>query len=75
MLAEDDDALDYFIYYEEEKYPLGNKKQDVEEDQRHLVGKNLENKSVRDILPGRTLQDELLRSELSSFLREVRYSE
>ena len=32
MLAEDDNALDYFMYYKEEEYLLGNKKQDKKED-------------------------------------------
>lgn len=32
MLAEDDNASDYFMYYKEEEYLLGNKKHDVEED-------------------------------------------
>ena len=40
MLAEDDNTSDYFIYHNEEKYLLGNKRQDLEEDQKDLVGKS-----------------------------------
>lgn len=29
MLAKDDNLSDYFMYYIEEKYPLGNKGQDI----------------------------------------------
>lgn len=32
ILAKNNDVSDYFIYYKDKKYPLGNKKQDIEED-------------------------------------------
>lgn len=59
MLAENNDVSNYFIYHEEEEYPLGNEKQNVEEDQSALVGKCSDNENVRDILPGHTPQDGL----------------
>lgn len=74
MLAENNDALNYSIHYKEEKYPLGNKTSDDEEDQKNLLDKSSDNKSVRDMLPRHTPQDGLFASELSSFLREVRFS-
>lgn len=62
MLAEDD---------KKEKYLWGNKNQGVEEDQRDLVDKNLDNESVRDRLPRRIPQDKLLASESILSLRAV----
>lgn len=32
MLAKNDNASDYFIYYNEKKYLLGSKKQNIKED-------------------------------------------
>ena len=32
ILAEDDDTSDYIMHHKKEEYPLGNKRQDVEED-------------------------------------------
>ena len=75
ILAEDDNASDYFIDYKEEKYLLGNKKQDVKKNQRDLVGKSLDNESINDILLECTPQDGFLKSGLLSFLREVKLSE
>ena len=75
MLAKDNNTSDYFMYYKEEKYPLGNKKQDVEEDQKDLISKSLVNENVRDMLFERTSQDRLLGNELLSFLKEVKFSE
>ena len=75
MLAENDDASDYFMHQEEEEYPLGNKKQNVKKDYRDLVGESSDNKRVKKMLLGHTLQDRLLESELSSSLREMRFSE
>ena len=54
ILAEDNNAFNYFIYHNEEEYRLGNKKQDVEADQRELVSKKLDNKSIKDMLHGHT---------------------
>lgn len=50
-MVEDDNILDYFIYYKEEKYLLGNKKQDIKKNQRDLISKSLDNESIKDILP------------------------
>lgn len=70
MLAE---VSDYFKHYEEEKYLLGNKRQEIKENQRDLINQNFDNKIVRDIPPGLTSQDKLFVSELSLSLREVRF--
>ena len=40
MLAKDDNASDYFMYHNKKENPLGNKKQEVEEDQRDLIDKS-----------------------------------
>lgn len=53
MLAKDDNASDSFMHYNEEEYLLGNKKQDLEEDQIDLVDKSLDNQSVKNILSRR----------------------
>ncbi len=74
MLAEDNDVSDHFMHYKKEEYPLGNEGQEIKEDQRDLVGQGSDNKSLRDMLPGRTPQVGLLGSESSSFLREIRFS-
>ena len=74
ILAKKDDVSDYFMYYNKEKYPLDNKRQDVEKNQRNSIGKSLNNKSVRNMLPGYTPQDGLLGRESSSFLRDFRFS-
>lgn len=71
MLAEDNNASDYFIYYNKKKYPLGNKKKDIREDQRHLVGESSDNKNVKNMLPRCTSQDELFASKLLFFLKEI----
>lgn len=47
MLAKNDFILDYFMYYDKEEYSLGNKVQDVQEDQEDLVGKSSNSKSIR----------------------------
>ena len=75
ILAKDDDTLDYFIYDNEKEYALGKKRQDIKEDQRNLVGKSWDNKSVRNMLPKRPPQDGLHASELLSSLKEVWFSE
>lgn len=63
------------MYHKEEEYSLDNKKQNIEDDQRDLVGKHADNKSIRNMLFGRTSQNGLLVSELSLSLRGVRFSE
>lgn len=50
IIAKDDNTIDYFIHHKKEKYPLGNKKQDIENDQKILIGKSLDNKSIKNIL-------------------------
>ncbi len=74
MLIEDDDASDYFMHHEEEEYPPSNEEQKIRENQKDLIGQILDNKSLRDMLPRHTPQAGLLESELSSSLREVRFS-
>ena len=54
MLVEDNVASDYFIYHEKKEYWMGDKGQDVEEDQRDLVSKGSDNKSVKNMIPRRT---------------------
>lgn len=58
-----------------EKYLRGNKRQDEKEDQKDLVGKSLDNESIRDRLPRCISQDGLFASQSISFLKEVRFSE
>ena len=53
---------------------MGNKGQDIEEDQKDSVSKSSDNESIRDMLPRHTSQNGFLESELSSFLREIRFS-
>ena len=50
MLVKNNNILDYFIYHKEEKYLLGNKNLDNKEYQKDLVGKYLDNKSIKNIL-------------------------
>ncbi len=73
MLAEDDDTSDHLMYHKKDKYPLGNKEKEIRENQRDLVGQSSDNESLRDMLPRHTPQAGLLRSESSSFLREVKF--
>lgn len=54
MLAIDDNRSDYFLDCKEEKYPLGNKGQDLEKDQRDSLSKSLDNKSIKNMLFGPT---------------------
>lgn len=75
MLAENNAALDYFMHYEEEEYPLGKKKQVDKDNQKDLVAKSFDNKSLKDMLSGNISQDELLTSELSWSSRGVRFNE
>ena len=59
------------MHHNEEKYSLGNKSQDVEKDQKDLMGESLNNKSVKNMLLEHMSQDGLFVSEFSSSLREV----
>ena len=54
MLVKDNNALDYFIHHNKKKYPLGNKGPNVKKNQRDLVGKSSNKKSIKNILPRRT---------------------
>lgn len=74
MLVEDDNILDYFINHKEEKYPLSNKRQNINEDQKDLIGKSLDNESIRNILLGYIPQDGIFISKSSLSLRKVRFS-
>ena len=59
--------------HKDEKLTL--EEQDIEEDHRNLGGESLDTGScARDSLSGRTLQTRRFGSELSSFLRKVRFS-
>ncbi len=74
ILGKDDNALGNFVPYEDEKSTL--EEQDIERDHRNLIGKSSDTESrARDGLSRRTPQAELLESELSSSLREVRFSD
>ena len=74
MLEEDDNVLENFGPYEDEEFIM--KKQEIEGDQRDLVGKSLDTRSrAKDGLSGHTPQAELFANELSSFLKEVRFGE
>lgn len=74
ILVEDNNALDYFIYYDEKKYLLDNKKQDIKKDQKNLINKSSDSKSVKNMLFRHTHQDELLINELSLSLKEVQFN-
>ena len=71
ILREDDNTSDNFGLYEDEKSTL--EVQDIERDYRDSVGKSSDIGSRAKA--GRTPQDRLLGIELSSSLREVRFSE
>ena len=74
MPGEDDNSSEYFGSHENEKYILNE--QNIEGDHRDLVGKSSDTKSrAKDDLSGRTPQDGLLASQLSSSLKEVKFSE
>ena len=74
MPGEDDDASENFGSHEDEKSTL--KKQEMERDQRDFVGKSSNIGSyTRDGVSRHTLQAGLLANELSSSLREVKFSE
>ena len=69
--GEDDNALDNFGPYEDEKSTP--KVQNIEKNHRDLVGKSSNTRSCARV--ERTPQDELLGSESSLSLREIRFSE
>lgn len=75
MLSKDKVVLDYSIDHKEEIYLVGNKKQDSKDNQIGLVAKSSDNKSLRNMLFGRIPQDGLFACQLSSSLREIRFSE
>ncbi len=71
---EDENALENFVPYENEESILED--QDIERDHRNLVEESSDTESrVRDVLLGHISQAELLGSELSSFLRKIRFSD
>ena len=74
MLAEDNNTLYYFIHYNKEKYLLDNKKQSIKKDQKDSIGKSLDNKSVKNILPGYMREGWLFTSDLSLSLKKVWFS-
>lgn len=74
MLAKDNNTLDYFIYHKKKKFLLGNKKQNIEEDQKDLISKSLDNESIKNMLPRYISQDGLLVNELLSSLKKIRFS-
>ena len=71
MLGEDDNASDNFALYEDEKSI--SEAQDIERDHRDSISKSSDSRSHAKAR--RILQDGLLGSELSSSLKEVRFSE
>lgn len=74
MAGEDHNLSDNFGPHKDEQPALEGT--DIEEHIIELVGKSLDTEShIKDILSGRTLQDGLLGSKLSSFLREIRFSD
>lgn len=74
MLVKDDNVLDSFIHHNKKKYSLGNDGQNVEEDQKNLIGKSLDNKSIKNILFERISQDGLFANKSSFLLREIWFS-
>lgn len=72
--GENDYALDNFRFYEDEKSTP--KAQDMEKNYRDLVGESSDTRDhIKNSLSGRTSHDGLLGSELSSSLREIRFSD
>ena len=73
MPEKDDNALKYLGLYKDEKYTLDE--QDIEKDHRDLVGKSLDIEShAKDGLSRYILQARFFASELSSSLKEVKFS-
>lgn len=74
MPKEDNNALQYFGLYKDERYILDE--QDTAKDYRDFVNKNSLFKSHRkDSMLGRSPENWLFASVLSLFLKEVRFSE
>ena len=74
MPGKDNYASEIFGPHEDEKSIL--EEQEIERDHRNLVGKSSDTRSdARDGLLRHAPQAELLTSESSSFLREIRFSE
>lgn len=74
MLEEDNDTSENFRPYKDKKSIL--EEQNIEKDHKDLKGKILNTKNhVRNVLLRRTLHNKLFASELSSFLKEVKFSE
>ena len=72
ILGKDHNTSENFGLYKDEESPL--EEQDIEKDYTNLVGKSLDTKNyIRDGLSGYTPLDGLFASELSSFLKEVRF--
>lgn len=72
MIEEDNNLLNNFGYYENEKPAL--EKPNIEEDNIDQTKKSLDTKNhVKNLLSRCTTQDGLLRSELLSSLKEVRF--
>ena len=74
MLAKNGNASDYFFNHKKNKYSLGNKKQNIEEDLKNLVGKSLDNKNIKNMLFRYILKDWLFINKLSSFLKEIEFN-
>ena len=73
MPGEDNDVTENFRLYENEESKL--KKQEMERDQRDLVGKSLDTRSnARDGLSELSFQAGLFASKSSLSLKEVRFS-
>lgn len=73
MSKKNDNTLNNFGYYEKKEYIL--EKQNREKDHINLIAKSLDIEyHAKDIFSTRTSQDRLLQGELSSFLKEVSFS-
>lgn len=75
MLAKNNNIFNYSIYHKGEKYPLDNKKPNSKKNQKDLIGKSLDNKSIKNILLEHISQDGFFVSGLFSFWREIRFNE
>lgn len=74
MLGEDNDVSENFKLHKDEKFIL--EEQNIERDYRDMVNKSSNTRSrAKNGLLGRTPQDRLFASELSSFLREISFNE
>ena len=74
ILAKDKNVSKNVGPYKDKESTL--KEKNIKEDHRKLADKSLDIRShIRDVLSGRISQAELLENELSSFLREVKFSD